>query len=34
MTVKTVRFHLNGKLHDAVRSGRKVTTLRKTGKSA
>lgn len=34
MTVRTVRFHLNGKLHDAVRSGRKVTTLRKTGKSA
>lgn len=32
-TVKTVRFQLNGRLLEAVRSGRKVTTLRKAGKS-
>jgi nucleoid DNA-binding protein len=32
-TVKVVRFHLNGKLHDAIRAGRKVTSLKKDGKS-
>lgn len=32
-TVKTVRFQLNGRLLEAVRSGRKVTTLKKTGKT-
>jgi nucleoid DNA-binding protein len=31
--VKTVRFHLNGRLHDAIRSGHKVTTLKKATKS-
>jgi nucleoid DNA-binding protein len=33
MTVRVVKFHLNGKLHDAIRSGRKVASLRKAGKS-
>lgn len=32
-TVKVVKFHLNGRLLEAVRSGRKVTTLKKTGKT-
>lgn len=32
--VRVVRFHLNGRLLEAVRSGRRVTTLKKTGKSA
>jgi nucleoid DNA-binding protein len=31
--VRTVRFHLNGRLLEAVRSGRKVTTLKKATKS-
>jgi hypothetical protein len=31
--VRTVRFHLNGRLLEAVRSGRKVTTLKKSGKT-
>jgi hypothetical protein len=31
--VKTVKFHLNGRLLEAVRSGRKVTTLKKSPKS-
>lgn len=33
MTVRVVKFHLNGRLHDVIRSGRKVTTLRKSGKT-
>ena len=32
-TVKTVKFHLNGRLLQAIRSGRTVTTLKKAGKS-
>jgi nucleoid DNA-binding protein len=31
--VRTVRFHLNGRLLEAVRSGHKVTTLKKSGKA-
>jgi len=31
--VPVVRFRLNGKLHDAVRQGRPVTTLRKSPKT-
>lgn len=31
--VRTVRFRLNGKLHDAVRQHRPVTTLRKSSKT-
>lgn len=34
MTVRVVKFHLNGRMHDAIRSGHKVTTLKKNGKSA
>ncbi len=33
ITVRVVKFHLNGRLHDVIRSGRRVTTLRKTGKT-
>lgn len=32
-TVRVVKFHLNGRLLEAVRSGRKVTTLKKAPKS-
>lgn len=32
-TVKTIKFHASGKLLDAVRSGRTVTTLRRDAKT-
>lgn len=32
-TVKTIKFHASGKLLDAVRSGRKVTTLKRDAKT-
>ena len=33
MNVRVVKFHLNGRLLEVVRSGRKVSTLKKAGKT-